>query len=420
MPDRSGTTAGGVRARIERALELLDAKPGHPFTGPSGKLRHSGDGQPPTLWNADVACDIRALLDALPVGLGEEGQGVHARNWRPLSELRHDDQSVLFASPRPVPYEGWSYGTGGADGVGAVWGWSFPGKPTHFTRIAPPKQDGGPSETGSWRCFHCDEVLTTHDDALAHFGARQVEPSWCTSRGHADTAALRLRVGRTEANNLILYRQKVALERRLSPGAVKEAYAEAGYPKQDGGLETAADNGSVPTQPHDPIPSPNPPLGDRESLVQRLRAWPAGSRDPLASVTVAALMREAADALAPGHTDLMVTPESLDAWLEANPLPPPGDRREAVVAAIEGNVEGRRLPHTRTGGGEFVLYGVEEAADAILVLLTPRVDDETVERALTAYNTVYLRENDTARAAMRAALSAASEPSEQAPLAPPG
>lgn len=25
---------------------------------------------------------------------------------------------------------------------------------------------------------------------------------------------------------------------------------------------------------------------------------------------------------APGHTDLMVTPESLDEWLELNPLPP--------------------------------------------------------------------------------------------------
>lgn len=27
-------------------------------------------------------------------------------------------------------------------------------------------------------------------------------------------------------------------------------------------------------------------------------------------------------AFAPGHTDLMVSPEELDAWLEANPLPP--------------------------------------------------------------------------------------------------
>ena len=26
-------------------------------------------------------------------------------------------------------------------------------------------------------------------------------------------------------------------------------------------------------------------------------------------------------AIAPGHTDLMVSPESLDVWLEANPLP---------------------------------------------------------------------------------------------------
>lgn len=28
------------------------------------------------------------------------------------------------------------------------------------------------------------------------------------------------------------------------------------------------------------------------------------------------------EAVAPGHTDLMVTPESLDAFMEANPLPP--------------------------------------------------------------------------------------------------
>lgn len=26
-------------------------------------------------------------------------------------------------------------------------------------------------------------------------------------------------------------------------------------------------------------------------------------------------------AYAPGHTDLMISPEALDAWLEANPLP---------------------------------------------------------------------------------------------------
>lgn len=68
-----------------------------------------------------------------------------ALDWRPLSELRYDDQSVLFAAPRPVPYDGWSYDTGGASGIGAVWGWQFPGKPTHFARITPPQlADGEP------------------------------------------------------------------------------------------------------------------------------------------------------------------------------------------------------------------------------------------------------------------------------------
>ena len=33
------------------------------------------------------------------------------------------------------------------------------------------------------------------------------------------------------------------------------------------------------------------------------------------------MSKELDPALAPGHTDLMVEPESLDAWLEANPLP---------------------------------------------------------------------------------------------------
>jgi hypothetical protein len=42
---------------------------------------------------------------------------------------------------------------------------------------------------------------------------------------------------------------------------------------------------------------------------------------------------------APGHTDLMVTPESLDAWLEKNPLPAPDAMRgalERLLAAFKG------------------------------------------------------------------------------------
>ncbi len=70
-----------------------------------------------------------------------------ALDWRPISELRYDDRSVLFAAPRPHPYEGWAYDIGGASGVGAAWGWQFPGKPTHFARIAPPNQNGGLSNT---------------------------------------------------------------------------------------------------------------------------------------------------------------------------------------------------------------------------------------------------------------------------------
>ncbi len=66
-------------------------------------------------------------------------------DWRPLSELRYDDRSVLFAAPRPHPYEGWAYDIGGASGAGAAWGWQFPGKPTHFARITPPQlADGEP------------------------------------------------------------------------------------------------------------------------------------------------------------------------------------------------------------------------------------------------------------------------------------
>ena len=40
--------------------------------------------------------------------------------------------------------------------------------------------------------------------------------------------------------------------------------------------------------------------------------------------------------MAPGHTDMMVTPESLDAWLEDNPLPaePAGDALREVVIDV--------------------------------------------------------------------------------------
>ncbi len=37
---------------------------------------------------------------------------------------------------------------------------------------------------------------------------------------------------------------------------------------------------------------------------------------------------------APGHTDLMVPPETLDAWLDANPLPVPADGWTAGAEAM--------------------------------------------------------------------------------------
>lgn len=48
------------------------------------------------------------------------------------------------------------------------------------------------------------------------------------------------------------------------------------------------------------------------------------------------MSKELDPALAPGHTDLMVDPESLDAWLEANPLPPePSMTAKQYKIAIE-------------------------------------------------------------------------------------
>ena len=86
---------------------------------------------------------------------------------------------------------------------------------------------------------------------------------------------------------------------------------------------------------------------------------------------------EAAEALAalrstfaPGHTDLMVTPESIDAFMEANPLDEahstPSPKREEVARVISENVEIEFRPGV--GGIPRSVVNTSKAADAILSL----------------------------------------------------
>jgi hypothetical protein len=83
--------------------------------------------------------------------------------------------------------------------------------------------------------------------------------------------------------------------------------------------------------------SPLPPAGSTSDLVKQLREIIGRYRQPHSmgvstSFAEWCVIEKAASALealasppvpeAPGHADLMVTPESLDAWLDANPPPP--------------------------------------------------------------------------------------------------
>jgi hypothetical protein len=78
---------------------------------------------------------------------------------------------------------------------------------------------------------------------------------------------------------------------------------------------------------------------------------------------------------APGHTDLMVSPESIDAFLEANPLPDDtGGAVEASGAERERLIEAMRdhIQLGEVGSCSAEIVGYEEAADAILSALRPQ------------------------------------------------
>jgi hypothetical protein len=47
-----------------------------------------------------------------------------------------------------------------------------------------------PSDPKVWRCFHCDEVLTSEVDARAHFGSREGSEPACRIKAAGEFALL--------------------------------------------------------------------------------------------------------------------------------------------------------------------------------------------------------------------------------------
>lgn len=92
-----------------------------------------------------------------------------------------------------------------------------------------------------------------------------------------------------------------------------------------------------------PVTSENVGLWQRLDAAQKTAATLSASPSPEPEPFGADVGRERLDADAPGHTDLMVSPESIDAFMEANPLPPapaspsPGLRDEPFHAWIDGD-----------------------------------------------------------------------------------
>lgn len=184
-------------------------------------------------------------------------------------------------------------------------------------------------------------------------------------------------------------------------------------------------------------------MTDRDALIKELRQGVKRSdRDGkvLAGDTDLVMCR-AADMLealsgpgdAPGHTDLMVSPESLDAWLKDNP-PPAGDVVSIGPVPLQaGTAIGQQLPvgdaereeladalmriaedpmHFAQYCDEESLSEVVEAAQLLRRPVAPVVTDEMVERARDAYNKApYAPDDDSVfkahRNGMKAALEAA-------------
>ncbi len=93
-----------------------------------------------------------------------------------------------------------------------------------------------------------------------------------------------------------------------------------------------------------PAPAPSPPADLKERVRNLLKPFclvavgaPDISELAKAIATFAAtLIAETEARLAPGHTDLMVTPESLDAFMEANPLPEEGPPLGRSAGQVQG------------------------------------------------------------------------------------
>jgi len=95
-----------------------------------------------------------------------------------------------------------------------------------------------PSRKGPWRCFHCNELFTTEDEATLHFGRDETSRPICTL-GAAYVRDLEFEVKRYREEDTELHRQIHVLNSRRNREAMKAE--EWGYTR---GLEDGMKFGS--------------------------------------------------------------------------------------------------------------------------------------------------------------------------------
>ena len=100
----------------------------------------------------------------------------------------------------------------------------------------------------------------------------------------------------------------------------------------------------------------------------------------------AAVLAEGDAKYAPNHTDLMVSPESLDALMEANPLPVPFEVRRNEDGSLDEITASNATLHLEQIGGNIWWMRIEVEGRAVVVhlvagqrVITGRCEDEQVK-----------------------------------------
>lgn len=75
----------------------------------------------------------------------------------------------------------------------------------HVNAPFPPSSASEANDDGPWRCFYCDEVFTSEQDAEEHFGAQRGSLAGCQLKGHEHGL---LRIVREQEEELAQHRSE--------------------------------------------------------------------------------------------------------------------------------------------------------------------------------------------------------------------